>query len=129
MKQEKCSPEQLSLFDEMGNSSFGAVTSTPPPVRESVTPSQEPQPIAEKKPRQRAMTVKEMCEIRSWLFEWGKGHGYPAFSFAIGDGVMGDHRTGAMRSGEAHWTNALRCQDMEWAIKAVEWIKAGKVQP
>ncbi len=74
------------------------------------------------------MTLKEMCDLRAWLFAWGKEHGYPAFSFSIGNGVMSDHRTGAMLGGELHWTNALRCQDMEWAIKAVEWIKAGKVQ-
>jgi hypothetical protein len=32
-----------------------------------------------------------------------------------------------MLSGEAHWTQVLRWNDMEWVIKAVEWIQSGKM--
>ena len=128
MSKEEVHLTQLSLFDTMGSGSSGTATPVSPPVDEAATSTQEPQPIHNRNPRRREMTLKEMCDLRAWLFTWGKEHGYPAFSFAIGDGVMGDYRTGAMLGGELHWTNALRCQDMDWVIKAVEWIQAGKIQ-
>lgn len=77
--------------------------------------------------RARRLALAEMISIRTWLAEWGKLHGHPAFSFPIGSGASGDYRAGAMLAGEQGWSQALRCEDMEWVIKAVEWIQAGNV--
>ncbi|SRR6266567_4643445 len=109
---------QLSLFD------LEISASTVPPTIEPVqAQTTQPAQLCTSCRPGKNMDLNEMISIRTWLWEWGKANGYPEVSFQIGNGAMGDFRSGIILAGQVHWSHVLRYEDMEWVIKAVEWIQ------
>ncbi|EFH86288.1 hypothetical protein [Ktedonobacter racemifer] len=102
---------------------------------EEVAASAETQLVQEVRvvslPRVRSshLSLAEMCNLRAWLWQWGKDHEYPELSFPIGNGVLGDRRAGYIGAGQGHWNDVMRCKDMEWVMKAIEWLQTGNFSP